>query len=311
MAMTMRHERSVVARRGVLPAAIMAAALTSAAILGQTQALPNRPNSVKFAAIGDNGNGSQEQRDVANQMVKSRAAFPFDLVIMLGDNMYGGQSPRDFVNKFEQPYAALLTAGVKFQASLGNHDEPTNVNYPHFNMNGQRFYSFVRGNVRFLALDTMDMSPKQLAWIESTLRDAREDWKICYFHHPLYSNAARHGSDVGMRVRLEPLFTKYGVDVVFSGHDHVYERIKPQKGIYYFVSGAAGQLRRGNMRPDEETAAYFDQDQSFMLIEIAGSEMYFQSISRTGKVVDSGTIARTASRQGGGSPEDAASGAAR
>jgi 3',5'-cyclic AMP phosphodiesterase CpdA len=311
MAMTMRHERSAVARRGVLPAAIVAAALASAAILGQTQALPNRSNSVKFAAIGDNGNGSQEQRDVANQMVKSRAAFPFDLVIMLGDNMYGGQNPRDFVDKFEQPYAALLTAGVKFQASLGNHDKPTNVNYPHFNMNGQRFYSFVRGNVRFLALDTTDMSPKQLAWIESTLRDAREDWKICYFHHPLYSNAARHGSDVGMRVKLEPLFTKYGVDVVFSGHDHVYERVKPQKGIYYFVSGAAGQLRRGNMRPDDATAAYFDQDRSFMLIEIAGPEMYFQSISRTGKVVDSGTITRTASRQGGGSPEAAASGAAR
>jgi predicted phosphodiesterase len=112
-------------------------------------------------------------------------------------------------------------------------------------------------------------------------------------------------------VQFEPLFTKYGVDVVFSGHDHVYERIKPQKGIYYFVSGAAGQLRRGNMRPDEETAAYFDQDQSFMLIEIAGSEMYFQSISRTGKVVDSGTITRTAARQGGGVPGTAASGATR
>jgi 3',5'-cyclic AMP phosphodiesterase CpdA len=311
MAMTMRRERLRVAGRGVLPAAIVAAALASAAILGQTQALPNKPGSVKFAAIGDNGNGSQEQRDVANQMVKSRAAFPFDLVIMLGDNMYGGQSPRDFVNKFEQPYAALLKADVKFQASLGNHDLVTNVNYPYFNMNGQRYYSFVRGNVRFLALDSTERSPKQLAWIESTLRDAREDWKICYFHHPLYSNAARHGADVGARVQFEPLFTKYGVDVVFSGHDHVYERIKPQKGIYYFVSGAAGQLRRGNMRPDEETAAYFDQDQSFMLIEIAGSEMYFQSISRTGKVVDSGTITRTAARQGGGVPGTAASGATR
>ena len=56
--------------------------------------------------------------------------------------------------------------------------------------------------------------------------------------------------------------------MVFSGHDHVYERVKPQKGISYFVSGAAGQLRRGNMRPDQDTAAYFDQDQSFMLVEV-------------------------------------------
>jgi 3',5'-cyclic AMP phosphodiesterase CpdA len=245
-------------------------------------------------------------------MVKSRATFPFDVVIMLGDNMYGGQSPRDFVNKFEQPYAALLKAGVRFQASLGNHDRPENVNYPHFNMNGQPYYSFVRGNVRFLALDTSrGVDAKQLTWIESTLRDAREEWKIPYFHHPLYSNAARHGSSVDMRVLLEPLFLKYGVDVVFSGHDHVYERIKPQKGIHYFVSGAAGQLRRGNMRPTDETAAYFDQDYSFMLVEIAGSELYFQSITRTGKVVDSGTISRPASREHGLTPDTTASGAAR
>jgi predicted phosphodiesterase len=312
MKMTTRTGAARLAGRGVLPVAVVVAAIICAALLAQTQQLPNRPNSVKFAAIGDNGTGEQPQRDVANQMVKSRAAFSFDLVIMLGDNMYGGQSPRDFVNKFELPYAALLKAGVRFQASLGNHDRPENVDYPFFNMNGQRYYSFVRGNARFLALDTSrGVDPKQLAWIESTLRDAREEWKIPFFHHPLYSNAARHGSSVDMRVLLEPLFIKYGVDVVFSGHDHVYERIKPQKGIHYFVSGAAGQLRRGNMRPTDETAAYFDQDYSFMLVEVAGSELYFQSITRTGKVVDSGTISRPASREGGLIPDTTASGVAR
>ena len=133
-------------------------------------------------------------------------------------------------------------------------------------------------------------------WIETTLRDAKEEWKICYFHHPLYSNADRHGASVDVRVRFEPLFIKYGVNVVFSGHDHVYERLKPQNGIYYFVSGAAGQLRAGNMRPTEQTAAYFDQDRSFMLVEIAGAELYFQCISRTGKVVDSGMIPRQPNR---------------
>ena len=118
-------------------------------------------------------------------------------------------------------------------------------------MNGQRYYTYARNNVRFFALDSTLMDRKQLAWLEAALRDAREEWKICYFHHPLYSNAARHGSSVDLRVLLEPIFVKYGVNVVFSGHDHVYERIKPQKGIYYFVSGAAGQLRRGNMDPLE------------------------------------------------------------
>ena len=91
---------------------------------------------------------------------------------------------------------------------------------------------------------------------------------------------------------------------VFSGHDPVYERVKPQKGIYYFVSGAAGQLRKGNMRPDEDTAAYFDQDQSFMLVEVSGDDMYFSVISRTGRAVDSGVIHRVATPDKGPEPGD-------
>ena len=225
-------------------------------------------------------------------MASVRAAFPFDLVIMLGDNMYGSQRPADYVKKFEQPYAALLSAGVKFQASLGNHDRPEQVSYQLYNMNGQRYYTYARNNVRFFALDTTLMDDRQREWLEASLRDAREDWKVCYFHHPLYSNADRHGASVDLRVLLEPIFLKYGVNVVFAGHDHVYERLKPQKGIHYFVSGSGGQLRKGNMSPTDETAAYFDQDQSFMVVEVAGDEMFFQAISRTGKTVDSGVIRR-------------------
>jgi 3',5'-cyclic AMP phosphodiesterase CpdA len=272
----------------------VALALASAVVLAQpaVTALPNRAGSLKFAAIGDNGTGDREQYEVAQQMAAARKSFLYDLVIMLGDNMYGSQRPADFVKKFEQPYAPLLSAGVTFQASLGNHDRPENVSYKLFNMNGNRYYTYTRGNVRFLALDTTLMDAKQVAWTEATLRDAREEWKICYFHHPLYSNAARHGASEDIRVLLEPIFVKHGVDVVFQGHDHVYERIKPQKGIYYFVSGAGGQLRKGNMRPTQETAAHFDQDRSFMLLEVAGSTMYFQSVSRTGQIVDSGTIER-------------------
>lgn len=273
-------------------ATLIVAAVASAALLAQSTPLPNRPGSVKFAAFGDNGTGDRPQYEVGEQMAKAHGTFAFDLVIMLGDNMYGGQKPSDFVKKFEQPYAALLAAGVKFQASLGNHDRPENVSYKPYNMNGQRYYTYARNNVRFFALDSTFMDPKQLEWLDASLKDTREEWKIPYFHHPLYSNASRHGSSVDLRVLLEPIFLKHGVNVVFSGHDHVYERVKPQKGIYYFVSGAAGQLRKGNMAPSDQTAASFDQDQSFMLVEVAGSDMFFQAVSRTGRTVDSGVIHR-------------------
>jgi predicted MPP superfamily phosphohydrolase len=256
------------------------------------QDLANSPGSVKFAVIGDNGTGERPEYEIAQQMAAFHAKFPFDTVLMLGDNMYGGQKPQDFVDKFEQPYKALLDAGVRFFASLGNHDNQTNRFYRPFNMGGERYYTYIKNNVRFFVLDTDFLDAKQLAWIETALRDSRDEWKICYFHHPLYSDGRTHGSQVDLRVVLEPLFTKYGVNVVFSGHDHVYERIKPQKGIYYFVSGAGGQLRKGDVKRSELTAAAFDQDQSFMLVEIDGRDLQFRVISRTGQTVDSGSIKR-------------------
>jgi 3',5'-cyclic AMP phosphodiesterase CpdA len=252
--------------------------------------LPGEPASLKFAVIGDNGTGTPPQYDVGRQMAAARGRFPFEFVIMLGDNMYGRQQPQDFVDKFERPYAALLQAGVPFFATLGNHDDQNNRFYKGFNMAGERYYTFARKGIRFFVFDSNLMDKAQIAWIESKLQQSPERWKICYFHHPLYSNGGRHGSDVELRVVLEPLLVRYGVSVVFSGHEHVYERIRPQKGITYFVDGSSGQLRTGDVTPSATTAASFDQDLTFMLVEINDDAMFFQTITRTGAVVDSGVI---------------------
>ena len=271
---------------------VLAAAAIAAVAPAQEVSLPGNSDSVKFAVIGDSGTGTASQYAVGRQMADAHAPFPFEFVIMLGDNMYGSQRPSDFIQKFERPYASLLQAGVKFYASLGNHDNQDNRFYKPFSMDGERYYTFVRKNVRFFALDTNLLDQAQLAWIDEQLKQSREDWKVCFFHHPLYSHAGRHGGNVSLRVALEPLFLKHGVDVVFAGHDHVYERVKPQKGITHFVSGSAGQLRSGDMRPSDATAASFDADQTFMLVDVDGDDMRFQAKTRTGAVVDSGTIRR-------------------
>ena len=284
--------RALVALTLLLIASRMAPAQTAAA------ALPIKNDSVKFAVIGDNGTGERAEYDVGQQMAAARQRFPFDLVLMLGDNMYGRQAAEDFVTKFERPYAALLSQGVLFYASLGNHDNQTNRNYKPFNMKGERYFTFVKKNVRFFVLDTNQLDPQQRAWLDDALQRSSDEWRICYFHHPIYSDGGRHGSDVALRVTLEPLLVKHGVNVVFSGHDHVYERIKPQKGITYFISGSGGELRKGDVHPSSMTAAYFDQDQSFMLVEISGDELFFQAISRTGATVDAGTIRRQPSSAG-------------
>jgi predicted MPP superfamily phosphohydrolase len=271
---------------------LVLAVLAIAAAGAQELKLPNKPDSLKFAAIGDNGTGDREQYDLADLMAKYHDKFRFEHVIMLGDNMYGSQRPRDFESKFERPYKALLDRDVKFYAALGNHDNQENRFYKPWNMDGKRYYTYEKKNVRFFVLDTDYLDQPQREWIERELKSSNDDWKIVYFHHPLYSSGRRHGSELDLRTILEPLFVKYGVNVVFQGHDHIYERTKPQKGIYYFVEGASGKLRRGDLTRSSITAAGTDAEQSFMLIEVDGDEMYFQAVGLSGKIVDAGSIRR-------------------
>ena len=255
--------------------------------------LPNAPDSLKFAIIGDSGTGSDSQYAVARQLIASHDVFKYEFVLMMGDNLYSGSGPKDFQKKFEEPYKPLLDSGMKFYAALGNHDNPNERFYKGFNMSGERFYTFKpKANVRFFALDSNYMDPKQLEWLEKELSSSGSDWKICFFHHPLYSSGGTHGSDTQLRTLLEPLFLKYGVDVVFAGHEHFYERIKPQKGIYYFTSGGAAKLREGDVGKSELTAKSFDTGYHFMLIELAKDAMHYQAISDQGKTVDAGVLPR-------------------
>jgi len=254
--------------------------------------LPLESKSVRFAVIGDSGTGERAQYEVAEKMELYRQKVNFDFVIMLGDNIYGGHRPHDFKKKFELPYHALLDAGVKFYASLGNHDDPDERLYKPFNMGGQRYYTFNKGDVQFFVLDSNYMDPSQLSWVEESLQKSKAKWKIAYFHHPLYSNGRSHGPDLDLRSRLGPLFREYGVNVVFSGHEHVYERVRPEDSIHYFILGNSGKLMTHDFRSSEGMEKGFDTDQSFMLVEIAADKLHFQTISRRGNTIDSGSVDR-------------------
>jgi hypothetical protein len=263
-------------------------------LFAQDLKLPNKDGSVKFVVLGDTGTGGSDQVAIAKQVAAFRQKFQFAFVLLLGDNLYGSENPRDYQRKFEIPYKPLLDAGVKFYAALGNHDDPGQRQYKLFNMNGERYYSFkpsVTGGVRFFALDSNYMDPMQIQWLEKELAGSGSDWKIPFFHHPPYASG-QHGSDEVLRQQLEPIFVKQGVNVVFTGHEHFYERIKPQKGIQYFVAGASAKLRRGDINPNPFTAFGYDQGFTFMLIEIAGNEMFFQVVDTRGKTVDSGVVVK-------------------
>ncbi|RPI51032.1 MAG: metallophosphoesterase [Acidobacteria bacterium] len=276
-----------------LLAAATLAVMLAAGAAAQDLTLPNKPNgTLKFAVIGDSGTGDANQYRLAKVFTDVHQRFSYEFVLMMGDNMYGGENARDFQRKFEIPYKPVLDKGIEFYASLGNHDSTNQRMYKLFNMNGERFYTFKpKDGIRFFALDSNYMDRTQLQWLEKELAASGSDWKVMYFHHPIYSSGGRHGSDTALRDQLEPLFLKHGVDVVMAGHEHFYERLKPQKGIHYFISGGAGKLRRGDVGGDY-TAKAFDQGFHFIMFEIDGDQMHFQAVSDQGKTVDSGMITR-------------------
>src|SRR5262245_8024084 len=260
--------------------------------------MPNKDGSLKFGVLGDFGTGEPQQYQMAAQMARVQQQFKFNLMLLVGDNLYGSERPQDFQQKFEIPYKPLLDAGVKFRAALGNHDSREQRSYTKFGMEDKLYYSFKASaeSVRFIALESTYPTLEQIVWLEKELKAATEDWKIVYFHHPLYCAAGRHGSDVQLREKLEPLFVAYNVSVVFTGHDHIYERVKPQKDIVYFVTGSGGKLAPGDLDKSRPiTAKGFATEQACLLAEIIKDEMTFNAISRSGKVIDSGKMTR---RQG-------------
>ena len=267
-------------------------------------ALPKKLGSLRFAVVGDVGRGDPKQYDTAAELARWRGRFDFSFVLMLGDNMYAAGTPEDYAARFERPYKTLLDAGVVFYAARGNHDPPGIVTYPPYNMNGNRYYSFTKNEgplgplasrtVRFVAIDTVNLDGAQLAWLRAELGASDTDWEICFYHHPLYTSGRYSFAAARLRRLLEPIFVQYGVDVGLAGHEHFYERVAPQRGVVYFTSGAGGALRVGDIRRSSLTVAGFDADTHFVLMEIAGDDLFFQAVSRTGGTVDSGHVKRRA-----------------
>ena len=278
-------------------------AIDTAAVGRDRLTLPNEDRSIKFAIIGDSGRGSKEQHEVAAQMVAYRQRFDYKFVLMAGDNIYEGPATEeDYRLKFEEPYKPLLDAGIKFYAALGNHDDTNQIFYKPFNMGGNRYYTFVPPvdpitrwdtRVRFFALDSTYLTQEQLRWLEHEVTESRAEWKIAFLHHPLYTSGRYGLAARGVRLALESAFVNGGVDVVFSGHEHIYERAELQHGILYFITGGAGSLRAGDGRQSPDIARAYDQDYHFMLAEITDEGFFFQAINRVGVTIDAGALRRS------------------
>ncbi len=291
---------------------------------------------LRFGVIGDSGTGDERQRSVARAMDRWQAAHPWEFVLMAGDNIYEDGKPEYFDAKFKLPYKALLDRGVRFHAALGNHDRVhpsarlgcAQVEDPAFGFLDRRDeYVLEEGPViggkrlaRILVLNSnawidqyvdgkndatacRGTTEDRLAQLKGWLKQSgRYHWNILLLHHPLYSHVifsglfGGHGSSKRLREILEPLL-KNRANVVFAGHDHYYQRIKPQQGIHHFVVGGAAKLRfGGNSR--HRNVAYGARRKHFLDVELTRGELKFKAVDENGQVFDSGSIVRPGASAG-------------
>jgi tartrate-resistant acid phosphatase type 5 len=262
----------------------------------EPSATPNL--SLRFAVIGDFGEGGQGEADVSGLV----HGWNPDLVITVGDNNYPSGSADtidahigQYYHDFIFPYSGTYGPGAvenRFFPTLGNHDWYTAGAKPYldyFSLPGnERYYDFVQGPVHFFALDSDENEPDgvnqasvQAAWLQKALAASASTWNVVYFHHAPYSSGVMHGSTTWMRWP----FAAWGAQAVLSGHEHNYERLLVG-GIPYFVDGVGGGGRYdfGNSLPESQFR--YNADYGAMLITATGTDMHFEFYNRTGKLID-------------------------
>ena len=211
--------------------------LAAASVAVGSVAVGQPAGSTHFLVLGDWGAASTQQREVARAMCASNAANPARFIMTVGDNFY---APDGVANDgdYNRPMACLLAQGVRWRATWGNHDLGGTSTATVLG-SGKKYFTYVDGSTRFIALNGNDPNSRtQRAFLQRTLRLAKEPVKIVSVHQPLYT-AGMHAPSYDARRMWEPLFRKYGVSLVLQGHNHDYERITT-RGVTYITSGGGG-----------------------------------------------------------------------
>jgi acid phosphatase type 7 len=263
----------------------------------RTAPLPDSAEPVRFLAFGDSGYGGADQRALLAQMYE----FPFDLVIHTGDLAYDDGTLEELEANVFGVYRELFR-NVSFFPVPGNHDYRTDRAAPFREVfalpgnSGERWYSFDWGRVHFAALDTEQDYATQAAWLDRDLARTTRPWKIVYMHKAPYSSSDHHGSDLTLRAAIAPVVRKHGVQLVLSGHEHHYERTRPQDGVVFVITGGGG---RGT-RPVGSSGftAFSDSVIHLVYVEVGLDELTLHAIDATGVEFDSMVIRRDAGYPG-------------
>jgi hypothetical protein len=246
------------------------------------------PPELHLAVVGDVGDSGGRLDATARAVDEMDAIDPFDGLVLTGDNVYPAGDPTKLPDTVFGPFAHVLT-GAELYAVLGNHDVMDAHGQAQLDALGMPGPWWARhlGDVLLIGLDSNHADdPDQRAWLERTLAAATETWRIVVVHHPPYS-AGYQGSSDAVRAAFVPLFERYGVQLVISGHDHDYQRSVPIHGVTYVVTGgAAGTRRTGE---DDFTAVSFSWHH-FVEVGVFADRLVVRAVNQDERVADEATI---------------------
>lgn len=245
---------------------------------------------VRIAAVGDVGEGEEEEWQTAWAI--DRLSFddaPYDALLLLGDNVYPDGDPARLEYTVFRPFTLVLDRGTRLLAIVGNHDAGhADEQAEMLGMPGT-WWTTTIGDVRIVGLDSNRVEdPEQERFLEDALSTADEPWTIVAIHEPPYS-AGYQGSNMAVRERYSPLFERYGVQLVLSGHEHDYQRSDPIGGVTYVVSGAGGRTRGTGEAPF--TAASWSV-LHFVDVNVYADHLLVRAIDQDGRAFDEVTIPR-------------------
>lgn len=219
---------------GRLPAvaALLLAALLAAA--GSAQ------GATKILAIGDFGVGGDKEKRMGTSMKRFALPREVDALATLGDNDYT-ESPSAFHRNWTESFGWAARRGLLVAGTLGNHDfevQEGRYEYDELNMPRNRYRRKI-GQVALFLLDSNRVTSAQTRWLRRALRSSQARWKVVAFHHPPYT-CGGHSGEESIVDRWVPLFQRFDVDLVLSGHDHNYQRFAKRRGVTYVVHGGGG-----------------------------------------------------------------------
>jgi hypothetical protein len=240
---------------------------------------------LRVALVGDVGDGGDSEHQTAVAIEAQSQLDRYDILMLLGDNVYPAGDPSRIRATVYEPFGPLFSSGTELFAILGNHDELSGRGDAQLEALGMpgRWYAVERGDLLGIALDsTRPKDPDQLAWLQATLAGSDAKWKVVALHHPPYSSGY-HGSSDAARDSFVPLFERYGVQIVFSGHEHDYQRTNPINGVTYIVSGAGSRARRTGI--DDFTAVAY-ATHHFVDMNVFDDHIVLRAINQDGEQFD-------------------------